>query len=465
MKRYDEKVLHLLLDRYENSLLYSGKNQVNITIAVPVQKSTLPEYFDEASLQFDVIHEQLLALEQKGYVQLVWKNKKQGHILQKCVLVTERAEEVYRLLGRKKRSDKEAAIRAVCSIYRERAAAPGCVAEPQASAASGCTAEPQASAVLNGTAALIRFLDWIEARIDAGESVRKYVDSEDVDGFSRLLEVVLRILTNDEECFLRQFSVRYFHDSKLAEKEIDKAVHIIVQFSEGEELEGLDTTEVLEEFNIYRNPSWVMMKGYGVFEMDADTAKQLSGALSQQKHSREMAAQDEMLHTVVNLQAIPGGIGIANEDMDNIRWSKQYSPERVLTIENLTSFHQWSRIGQEDKRTLCIYLGGYHNRAKRSFLQSLYRAYPRAEYCHFGDIDCGGFRIWKDLCRKTGIAFHTMWMDADTYWNYYEQGRELTVQDRKTLLMMKEDPFYTEQRALFELMLQKGRKVEQEGII
>lgn len=420
MKRYDEKVLHLLLDRYENSLLYSGKNQVNITIAVPVQKSTLPEYFDETSLQYDVIHEQLLALEEKGYVQLVWKNKKKGHILLKCVLITERAEEVYRLLGRKKRSDKEAAIRAVCSVYRERAAAPG-------------------------TAALVRFLDWIEARIDAGESVRKYVDSEEVNEFSRLLEVILRILTNREECFLRQFSVRYFHDSKVAEMEIDKAVHIIVQFSEGEELEGLDTIEVLEEFNIYRNPSWVMMKGYGVFEIAHDTTQ-------------------EPPQTVINLQAIPGGIGIANEDMDNICWSKQYSPERVLTIENLTSFHQWSKSAPEDKKTMCIYLGGYHNRAKRRFLQSLYQAYPQAKYRHFGDIDCGGFRIWKDLCRKTGIPFQTMWMDCDTYLKYYEQGRELTVQDRKMLLVMKEDPFYEEQRELFDVMLQKGRKVEQEGV-
>ena len=188
-----------------------------------------------------------------------------------------------------------------------------------------------------------------------------------------------------------------------------------------------------------------MMKGYGVFEITHDTTQELP-------------------QTVINLQAIPGGIGIANEDMDNICWSKQYSPERVLTIENLTSFYQWSKSAPEDKKAMCIYLGGYHNRTKRRFLQSLYRAYPQAEYHHFGDIDCGGFRIWKDLCRKTGIPFQTMWMDCDTYLKYYEQGRELTVQDRKMLLVMKEDPFYEEQRELFDVMLQKGRKVEQEGV-
>ncbi len=438
MKRYDEKVLNLLLDRYENSLLYSGKNQVNITIAVPVQKSTLPEYFDETSLQYDVIHEQLLALEEKGYVQLVWKNKKKGHILLKCVLITERAEEVYRLLGRKKRSDKEAVIREICRDCRESVS--NRMEKPEiAELSSSLPAR-------NGTEVLLRFLDWVEERMKTEESVRKYVDLEDSQGFARLLELILRILTNNKELFLRQFSVQYFHDSKLAEKEIDKAVHVIMQFTEGEQLEGLDTTEVLEEFNIYRNPSWVMMKGYGVFEIKDDTA------------------QDQMPSMVVNLQAMPGGIGIANEDIGRIRFSKQYSPERVLTIENLTSFHQWSKSGQEDKKTMCIYLGGYHNRAKRRFLQSLYKAYPQAQYCHFGDIDCGGFRIWKDLCRKTGIPFKTMWMDCDTYLKNYEQGRELTVQDQRMLNLMMEDPFYTEQRELFEIMLRKGRKLEQEGV-
>ena len=47
MKRYDEKVLNSLLDKYENSLLYTGQNQRKQSIEFPVKKSTLPEYFDE----------------------------------------------------------------------------------------------------------------------------------------------------------------------------------------------------------------------------------------------------------------------------------------------------------------------------------------------------------------------------------------------------------------------------------
>ena len=59
MKRYDEKVLGYLLDRYERSLLYSGKNKVNRAVSMPVSKKTLPEYFDESALQYEVIHQQL----------------------------------------------------------------------------------------------------------------------------------------------------------------------------------------------------------------------------------------------------------------------------------------------------------------------------------------------------------------------------------------------------------------------
>ena len=133
-----------------------------------------------------------------------------------------------------------------------------------------------------------------------------------------------------------------------------------------------------------------------------------------------------------------------------------------ITIENLTSFHQWNcdRTGKE----LCIYLGGYHNRTKRQFLMKMYKAYPEAEYCHFGDMDCGGFRIWRDLCFKTGIAFRPLLMDSETYLKYLDLGRELTEVDRKTLASMMEDPFYKKQKELFGLMLKMGKKIEQECV-
>lgn len=410
MKRYDEKMLNLLLDRYEGSLLYSGKNQVNISIFVPVQKRTLPEYFDEAALQFDVIHEQLEALEEKGYIRLIWKNRKKGHILEKCELVVEKADEIYRLLHRKPRQKKEQEIELICRQYQGKAKE------------------------------LDQFLAWIQERIHAGESVRRYVDLDETEEFAQLCELIYRILTNDEECFLRQFSIRCFHDSKTVEKHMEKAVHVISEFSEEERLQGVQTDELLEEYNIYRNPSWVMMKGYGMFRKNRDSEA-----------------------SEVDLNKFPGGIGLSNQDIGELCWNRQRKPEKILTIENLTSFHQWKLENSES--VLCIYLGGYHNRSKRLFLKHLYETYPDAEYYHFGDIDCGGFCIWKDLCAKTGIPFKTIRMDLQTYDKYLKWGRRLTDRDKKVLKEMGKDPFFSGQRELFEKMLKEDMKLEQECIV
>lgn len=409
MKRYDDKILGKLLDIYERSLLYSGKNQINRSITFPIQKKTLPEYFDESALQFDMIHQQLEQLEAQGYVRLIWKNKKRGHILEKCELVIERLEDAYKLLHRKPKNTKEQEIFVICDFYRGRAQELDC------------------------------FLEWVRERIQEGASVRRYVDMDAPNNFRRLCELVLRILTNDAECFLRQFSIRYFHDSKLAEKDLTRAVHVIAEFSEEDRFANLQEEEILAEYNIYRNPSWLMMKGNARFH---------------KVYGNGMAE--------IDLQSFDGGLGISNQDIEQIVWNPVDTIKKIVTVENLTAFHQWKVRG--DASVLCIYLGGYHNHVKRMFLKTLYKAYPDAEYLHFGDIDCGGFRIWKDLCVKTGIPFQTLYMDLETYHKYLTWGRKLTEQDRKVLEIMMKDSFFKGQKELFASMLKQGIKIEQECV-
>lgn len=44
---------------------------------------------------------------------------------------------------------------------------------------------------------------------------------------------------------------------------------------------------------------------------------------------------------------------------------------------------------------MILYLGGYHNTVRRRLLKSIYDIFPEAEYRHFGDIDAGGFEIYR----------------------------------------------------------------------
>lgn len=415
MKRYDEKILNILLDKYENSLLYTGQNQRNQSISFSVKRSTLPEYFEETSMQFELVHSQLAELEQKGFVELIWQKGKIGHILENVYCSQHMQKKFMRIcIGNPEKRKKQRYF--LCREYQGR------------------------HAVLDS------FLDYIKERIAQRESVAQYVELDSPRQFASRCELIWHILENQNEIFLREFSVKHCSDSKIAEKEIAGAAGIIARFYPEEALAELTAEQVLEEFDIYRNPSLVMMKGCGSFQM--------------KKRLQPDVGPDSRMDSCIFLADFPGGIGLSSRDIASICWDVSCSPKRIVTIENLTSFHRW-----QEERTLAIYLGGYHNRAKREFLQKLYRTFPNCSYEHFGDLDCGGFQIWKDLSEKTGIPFRTRYMDTETYLLFCENGKALTENDRKTLSRMIKEPFFEEQQDLFQTMLEVGKKVEQEGIM
>ena len=132
----------------------------------------------------------------------------------------------------------------------------------------------------------------------------------------------------------------------------------------------------------------------------------------------------------------------------------------MITIENLTTFFRW-----EEEESLMIYLGGYHNSVRRILLQKVYHTFPDACYCHFGDIDVGGFLIYEDLCRKTGIPFTCCRMDLDTLTEYEAYGKALTENDRAGIeRILKENPD-VQYAEVLEYMLSAGVKLEQECIV
>lgn len=397
-KRYDVRMINLLLDKYERSAVYQGTAKRSQSVSLTVNKKLFPEYFDLTSMAFEVINEQMENLAAMHLVTLSFRGRKPDGILQKIKLCLEpeSLSASYRFVSRKTRREKEEAVLSVLAGYSE---------------------------------TFPSFTSWAAQRIRSHESVKRYIDIDHPDQLSDVLYLAGKIRENKEDIFLRRFSIRVFHDSKIAEHEIGSAVDILKKFPDDGQAAGLQdltTDEVLEEYNIYRNPSWVMVKGCGA-------------PLS-----------------------LPMGVGISNEDIDKIPWDTKHVPLRILTIENLTSFHQW-KIDAES-RDLVIYLGGYANRARREMLVRLHEMYPDASCAHFGDIDVGGFRIWKNLCRATGLSFTPFLMDAATYLEYIQYGRPLTENDRHSLKEMMEDPFFGDQRELFSLMLERGIKVEQECV-
>lgn len=399
MVQYDRKVLNHLLNTYENSLLSTGENKRTIQIEFRFTKTSIPAYFDESSDEYESIHVLMKLLEGKKLIRIIWKDDKKDYLIQKVRLMTDHIEEAYQYVGRRpKRGLEEENITLLQKYLDEEAPV---------------------------TAAFVRYL--LE-RLQNHQSVKEYIALENRKETEKFLRACVLVEQNRDPCYMREFSIKYFQDSKYFEQIASRIAKVFRQFS-GEDAE-IDTSESLAEYGIYRTPDYVYFKGDVSISIGGETA---------------------------DLSLLKQGIGISGEDLPGIRFSDLSRIKKVVTIENLTSFF---RYWEEDG--LFIYLGGYHNRIRRALLKMIYETIPDAKYYHFGDIDAGGFSILLDLRKKTGIPFMGYHMDLDTLKQHMQYGKCLTESDRKRLEKIGKEKEFCE---VIGFMLKENIKLEQECII
>lgn len=404
--RYEERILQTLLDSYERSRLSRGENEVAVHIAFPITPKTMPIYFDENSLAYEEIHGTAGHLEEMGYTCSVWKGGKKNHILQKIVLCDEKVDEIYRHLGRVPEKQMQQAQLAVLRELKTECSTP--VAR--------------------------NFICWLMKRLEQGKTVKEYLNLDDTEGSRRLIRAIHKIETNQKEIYIREFSVQCFGDSKELEKKSGLIGKIFRRFSD--DMEDMDNDVILAEYGIYRTPNYVYVKGSGRLRIGTPEAYD------------------------IDLRSLRQGIGLSGEDLDGLEWKVDVSVKRIITIENLTTFFRW-----EEPDSVLIYLGGYHNAVRRKFLQKLYQVFPEAEYFHFGDIDVGGFEIYEDLCRRTGIPFTTYKMGISELEQYEQYTRELTENDRKRMDSLLNNEAYENVWPILRYMKEHGKKLEQESIL
>lgn len=401
MARYDRKLLNALVDTYERSLLFSGQNKVNVKIVFPFTRKTIPDYFDESSLEYEEIHACVQELEYKGFLSVAWKRAKTGHIIDKVFLNGEKLQEIYEYLHRVPKRQQQEQIRAVLEQAAQEFQTPVCTS----------------------------FVSYLQERLNSYKSVKEYLDIADAESAKRIIQAVYLIEKNETPCYIREFSIRNFSDSKIFEEMLGSIVKIMRRFGEG--LESAEQSELLAEYNIYHTPNYVYFKG--------NIALNVAGK-------------------ILPIGGLQQGIGVSGEDVSKISLQDTADIKKVITIENLTTFFRW-----QDEKSLILYLGGYHNSVRRSLLKMVYQQLPDVDYYHFGDIDVGGFEIYEDLCAKTEIPFKLYRMDVDTLDRYAEFGKKLTESDRKRINKMMESNEIAYAETL-HYMLSHNVKLEQECV-
>ena len=417
MDRQQRKVLEQLLDSYERSRTFRGDNQVNQSFSVSIGK-VFPKYNDDAEYDyFCQMNESMEELCAEGLVSLVYRKK---GVLKKITLNLDRLDVCYEMLGRMPRRREQEELVRIWDVL--------------------CQDDELCWQNESGQEQLLPLVKYIAAqrlRVEKNLNVEYY--NHDLAEYRELLLAAKAVLENQEEIFIRNLSIQLFHDSKRMEQLKNKVEALLYQYGEYQERDC-----VLEECGIVHTPTYVMMKGNGRIRIG---------------RKRRSGEQE------IDLSLMEGDIALSTESVKNLK-AVMVMGKRVVTVENLTSFHDYST---EDD--FVVYLGGFHNKVKRDFLLYLYRRNPEKEYRHFGDIDAGGFYILEHLKKKTGIPFRSLYMDTRTLQRYREDRKPLTENDRRRLLQLKEELAERTQHEetedygdVISYMLDKNCKLEQEAV-
>lgn len=366
---WQKAVLSQLLDKYENSKTYTGKNQVNQSFAVFPDRIFLEYSSDFADIeQIRRFEDEMNVLAQRGLIQLLWKNNE----IKKIVANPMEWPRYYEILGRK---DKNTQILEQISLYRY---------------------------FLSKHETLRLFCEEEIEKLENGKKAKYHAQEAQI-----LLELCLTILENKQDLLERELSISFFGDSKQFEQKYRKRVCGLLQKYGNYEglLQGIDDKREIEqillgEHHIFANPSYIYLKGDAILRFDDGDKIEIKSGLP---------------------------LALSSQALTKMR-SIQIKNTAVMTVENLTSFHRLEFL-----QYFYIFLSGYHNSLKQQLLLKIAQDNPEIKWYHFGDLDPDGFYIVEHLRRGTEIPFETWHMQVEDLVQYKQYGRELTEKDRVKL--------------------------------
>lgn len=133
----------------------------------------------------------------------------------------------------------------------------------------------------------------------------------------------------------------------------------------------------------------------------------------------------------LDLSPLKPYVALSADTIRSIETTNQ--PDYVLTIENLSSFHRYTRV--IDDRGIVIYSGGFAGSALLALLSELDTALPEeVRFFHWGDRDLGGWRIFE--CIQKALVRHPLSPHMMTVRT--PDAEPFTSEDRKALIKYSE---------------------------
>ena len=180
-----------------------------------------------------------------------------------------------------------------------------------------------------------------------------------------ILQLLTFILENKNEILERELSISVLSDSKKWENYYrNKVLRILKKSGYFESLiencadEKEENKVILEECNVFSNPSYVYFKGNGKITFQNGNIISITPEIP-------LALSSACIKEITDFEI---------------------KDTKIMTVENLTSFNRIKEAG-----TFYIFLSGYHNSAKQIFIKKIHSQISHNEYLLFVDIYPAGF--------------------------------------------------------------------------
>jgi len=412
IKDYKKILLTALLDKYECSSFYTHDQQPTRRILLRLYdggQTDFPEYDIENYEKRQLINRSVLFLEQERLVQCQWMKGEVNHIIAKVWLDYEHLQSAYRFLGRQPKGD------IIDEVLLQLIETHDCAHDEWAK----------------------KYLDDTISAISRKRSIGNSLPS-DKDERADLIRAIAFIEQNkDDEMLERVFSLRCFGDSKRFEKTIRaRLVRILKKYldfddkcTEEDLLRQIGITRYPEQFEFCGPVTISFQNGFVDF-----TSMQFGGTVN----------------------------------TDDIRCGQLHiAPHigRVLSIENRANYIEYI-YKHKNTAELVLFHGGQFSPAKRIFLKAVADAIPdNCEFCHWGDIDYGGFSMLTRLRREITSKVYPYRMGEKELVQYAEFAVSFRPEYGIKLASLKQYSELSDCVSCIDYMINHCVKLEQEAML
>lgn len=410
---FKKYILNSLLDKYERSRAYlDGESTKRIMLRLC--SGDMPEYNLEDTRVRELVNSTVQGLADSGIVDFEWMKFERDNIIDRAWLCLDRVSDAYQEAGRVPKKDKADLVLKTIREYLPHIKQPW----------------------------IENFLKSAEDGIDNKKSITPYFPG-DTDTALAMLDALKAIdHLEGEECPERVFSIKCFGSSKYFERHIKKRLARIIRqylMDEKDSIEVPADDEMLAQVGI--------VKVFEQVEFCGDVLGRLYGKPA-------------------DFSVFRHGIAINSRTAKDLEITGIDRVERILFIENKTNYMEYV-LKEKKNNELVIFHGGFYSPVKGEFFNKVYEAGKKSgmQFYHWGDIDIGGFRMFKRLKEniipelKPHLMDKKAFMSKENYWLSFNKKYKIALEK------MLCDKGYSQFHDVIKKMLEVGARLEQEAFL